>query len=283
MKGFNALAIQQITDLAQNKTQLKRPLHLVLTYDEEVGCLGAQHALDHARDKIQTPDLVVVGEPTGAEPVDAHKGIRCFHTHVHGLARHSSNPSDKDSIAGAFSLIKDLYELRSVLKDVRTFDGNRFDPPYTTMNIGKIAGGTVINTTPEHCSFDFEIRPIPGQNGEVVKLRHILSCEALSRGSGLEAKTNEWATVPSFLGDKDHPGSRLLLDVLFHDRKAETECITAPFTTEAGLYQHAGWNTLVWGPGDIAQAHTANEHIRVGQLQNYRKQLQKLTRHCLKP
>ncbi len=286
MKVFCALALAQFEHIAKEHAgQLQRPLSLVLTYDEEVGCIGAQNLIDTHGDLLAKPELVLVGEPTSLRAVSANKGIRCFEAHAKGHGCHSSSP-DKgiNAIRYNAKLVDFVYRVGDELKKNGVKD-IRFDPAYSTVNVGTINGGSAINVVADECVFTFETRPVPGDTGETLVTRVIKQQAQIeqafadaSKGSGLSLNLDlrEYVSVPAFNGDENHTGSRFLISLL-----ADKNVLVAPFCTEAGVYQKAGWNTIVCGPGSIDQAHQPDEFIELDQVKRGANLIERVTQRCL--
>ncbi len=157
MKGFLACVLAAIPDfLAQ---PLRMPLHLAFSYDEEVGCLGVRSLVAHLQASTEKPAMCIIGEPTEMRPVYGHKGKLAMRCDVHGHACHSAYaPDGVNAIAWAAKLIGRLDELGEQLA---LRQDTRFDPPFSTLQVGVIKGGAALNIVPQHCQFDFEIRHLP--------------------------------------------------------------------------------------------------------------------------
>ncbi len=157
MKGFLACVLAAIPDfLAQ---PLRMPLHLAFSYDEEVGCLGVRSLVAHLQASAEKPAMCIIGEPTEMRPVYGHKGKLAMRCDVHGHACHSAYaPDGVNAIAWAAKLIGRLDELGEQLA---LRQDTRFDPPFSTLQVGVIKGGAALNIVPQHCQFDFEIRHLP--------------------------------------------------------------------------------------------------------------------------
>lgn len=281
MKSFCALSVARFESLARGGHDgLKKPLGLFLTFDEELGCDGAKQMVETVFPRMPKPDLVLVGEPTCLCPAHAHKGVRCFTTHIKGHGCHSSAP-DKgvNAVRLSADLIQYLYVLSAALKDEGIKDF-RFDPPQTTLNVGTVSGGSAVNVVADECVFTFDLRPVPGQTGDdIIEAFHhraeILEHTFRAVSSLCHIRIKEWGAIPAFAGDAAHPGTQLLLKLL-----PNRELIVVPFGTEAGIFGAAGWNCIVCGPGSIEQAHQPNEFITVEQINECSRLLTDLTRAC---
>lgn len=264
MKSFSATALALIPHFLHQ--DLKRPFHLALSYDEEVGCAGCIDMVDHIANAHARPGLVIIGEPTSMRVINAHKGIRVLKTTVIGREAHSSRQHEGISaIVIAGKLIHFIGTLIDEMKD-RGDPTGRFEPPYTSLQVGEISGGTAINIIPGACTFGWEYRCLPTQDVDEILTRFNAFAAELdaeikrfSPECGIE--TIEIANAPGLDMEAENPAEELALATL---GKNETEAVA--YGTEAGHFQKAGFPTIVCGPGDIAQAHIANEYIELDQI-----------------
>jgi acetylornithine deacetylase len=280
MKGFNALALSQLIDTAENQSQLQRPLSVLLTYDEEIGCFGAQDLVrDHAH-LLGQPELILVGEPTELKPIISHKGIHCFEVTVQGLGAHSSNPANGVSaIKYGSASIHLLYELAGEFEASGKRD-ERFTPPYTTLNVGTIQGGSAVNIVADQLKFTFETRPIPGETRDELleRLNGFFEKATFQKGTALSYNFKEYVANAPFVGNPCAEGTKHLLSLL-DDKNLQA----VPFMTEASAFQNAGFNTVVCGPGSINQAHQPDEFITVDQLERGAQLLERVAQRCFQP
>ncbi|MEX0759290.1 MAG: acetylornithine deacetylase, partial [Tistlia sp.] len=169
MKGFLATALALVPDFLARP--LARPIHIALSYDEEVGCIGVHRLIDDLTRNLPRPALVVVGEPTSLRVVNAHKGVAGFVTRIHGRSAHSSQPHrGGNAIVAAARLIAELHGMAEE-KKAAPQPGSGFVPPYTTFGIGVIQGGSALNIVAEHCQFQWEFRSLPGDDAETILAR----------------------------------------------------------------------------------------------------------------
>jgi acetylornithine deacetylase len=256
MKGFFALAIEAARTFEAG--QLKQPLIILATADEESSMDGAQALVDLGRPKAR---YAVIGEPTGLRPVNAHKGIMMEAVRLTGRSGHSSDPSlGVSALEGMYRVIGDLLTWREELQ------ANHRDPQFTvpvpTMNLGHIHGGDNPNRICGHCELHLDLRPIPGM--ELDELRDTLNTR-LHRLLG-ESELG-WEVSPLFLGAPamHTPSTSAIVQVAEkltgHDSEAVAFCTEGPYLTEMGM------ETLILGPGDIAQAHQPDEYLALDRLQ----------------
>lgn len=265
MKGFIASAVAMAPVFAAEA--LRRPLHIAVTYDEEIGCFGAQALLERLAADGVRPSIAIIGEPTEMGMVEGHKGCFEYTTEFVGLEGHSSKPDDGvNAIDYAVRFIARLHELRMAL-EAEAPDASRYTPPWTTVHVGRVAGGTARNVIARQCRVDWEIRPVQRRDAELVK-------EAIAAFVSTELKPAMIAVHPEAdivtrticevesLEPVATSEARDLIGELTGVSSAEV----VPFGTEAGLFQAAGMASIVCGPGSIRQAHMADEFIEESQL-----------------
>ena len=256
--------LASVPDLLRRR--LVKPVHLLISYDEEVGCIGVRPMIAELGKSLTRPRLVIVGEPTRMAVVDAHKGPVRWQVTVDGRAAHSSMAHlGVNAITYAGRLLGELGRIEDELRNgVRNA---RFDPPWPTLQVTTIAGGTASNIVPVSCTFGFEIRALPGLDVAGIERRlHDFAerhCLAEMRIVAHDAhiaieRINQ---VPPFASD---PASEVVSLVMQLAGSNETHAVS--YATEAGLYQDGGSPSVVCGPGDIAQAHTADEWIEKSEL-----------------
>ncbi len=275
MKGFIAAALAQVP--LWLTMPRSKPLHLALSYDEEVGCVGAPIMLAQLKLQGQHLDGCIVGEPTSMQPVVAHKGINVWRCRVHGKAAHSSlTPSGSNAIEYAARLICRIRDMADAFKASGPYD-TLFDVPYTTMTTNQIHGGIAVNTLPELCEFAYEFRNLPGMapDGIQAQVEAYVQQELLPRMRQEFAQARiefeSLAGAPSFDTAETAAISQLVQALTGDSTRRKVA-----YATEAGLFQQAGIPTVVCGPGAIAQAHKANEYVELAQLQRCESFLHRL-------
>jgi acetylornithine deacetylase len=241
MKGFLACAMMAIADAMD----LRRPLHLAISTDEEIGCVGVRDLLPAVRALPSLPAACIVGEPTAMRLVTAHKGKLAQRATLRGTARHSSEaPLADNAVEHAAELVLALRDRgRELAASARRDD--RFAIPHSTISVGPIHGGVALNVVPDRCTVEFEVRNLPGDDP-----RSLLPDLA-------PAELELLASYPALDGDPA-PFADLLDAELGH---------AIDFGTEAGLYAELGIPTAVCGPGEIADAHRPGESIAIDQLE----------------
>ena len=263
MKAFSAIALALVPDMSA----LKRPIHLALSYDEEVGCLGAPRLIDTLRATLPPVHAVIVGEPTSMRVVTGHKSIMHFDTRITGLEAHSSQQHrGVPAVMIAGRLIHWLGEKQRENAE-RADPSSEFEPPYSTLHCGMIKGGTALNITAKHCDFVTDIRTLPHEdpytyfNDYVVFVRDIVepSMQAISPEAHIDIEVH--ASVPGFESPADSDAVQLA-KLLSGQNGTEV----APYAAESGQFQQAGFSVAMCGPGSIDQAHQPNEYISIEQL-----------------
>ena len=277
MKGFLASVLAVVPSMA--KAQLQRPIHLALTYDEEVGCFGAPHAIRALQAKVASPRCVVVGEPSLMKPISGHKSIAIYETRVEGFAGHSCDiRQGVSAVMAAAQLVAKLGEMQA---QEQKHQDDRFDPPWTSVHVGVIKGGTAVNIIAPSCSFLWDLRALPeGDEQALPKAfaawhqEHILpAMRAVHEGCSIETLAK--ATVASLAPQVDSSAERLVRKLTGDNRHRYVS-----YVTEAGLYQRAGIATIVCGPGSIDQAHKANEFLEKDQLAQSCSFVEKIVADC---
>ncbi|WP_158895563.1 MULTISPECIES: acetylornithine deacetylase [unclassified Pseudomonas] len=265
MKGFLACLLALVP--AASRAALRRPLHLALSYDEEVGCLGVRSLVDQLAQRPVKPLLCLIGEPTELKPVLGHKGKVAMRCQVHGAACHSAYaPQGVNAVEYAARLIVELGRLGEALKTAERQDP-RFDPPFSTVQTGLIGGGQALNIVPQDCTFDFEIRALPAQDPYQV----IHQLQAHAEATLLPAmRAISGQSAIRFTELSSYPGLDTAIESEAADWIAQfcgsREFGTVAFGTEGGLFAAAGIPTVVCGPGSMAQGHKPDEFITQAQL-----------------
>ncbi|MBV8963383.1 MAG: acetylornithine deacetylase [Hyphomicrobiales bacterium] len=265
MKGFCALALAHVP-LFQ-KSALKAPIHLILSYDEETTCLGVEEPIARMGADLPRPLAVIVGEPTSMQPADAHKSVVTFNTYVHGFEAHSSIPAHGVSaIKGAVMLMSELDRIGEEMI-ARGEPTGRFDPPYTSVHIGEVHGGTARNIMARLCSFYWEFRGVPGIDPAEIPARleryaqEVVLPRLTAHGKPARVETINEVSVPGLSPDPGSVAEALALRLTGRNRP-----VTVAYGSEAGHFQEARLPTILCGPGSIDQAHQPDEFITLEQI-----------------
>lgn len=264
MKGFNAVALAMIPEF--RAARLTRPIHILLSYDEETTCLGPLDMIRRLGVDLPRPAAVIVGEPTGMQVADAHKSVTTHVTRVRGFEIHSANlHRGVSAVHIGCRLVCELERIGEALRTQGDPSG-RFDPPYSTIHVGVIHGGTARNIVARDCAFHWEFRALPGVAPSDAHNRLEVFAQSLREtvfspfpGCGIE--TSREVAVPGLAPDPGSPAQTLALRLA-----RRNACIAVPYATEAGHFQQAGLPTVVCGPGRIDQAHQPDEYIDIAEM-----------------
>lgn len=264
MKSFSAVALSLVPEMAA--AELKRPLIFALSYDEEIGLLGAPRMIAEIAKKMPAPAAVIVGEPTMMQVIDGHKGIASFRTTVKGYTTHSSlADTGVSAVEAAARLIAKVSAMRAARKAAADPE-SPFTPPYTTMTVNVVHGGTQVNIMAGECSFNWDCRAIPGDSAraalaEFDAYAREVEAEMRLKSTDCSIETVQITDAPSLSPQKDNPAADLAKALTGRNATG-----VVSYAAEAGQFQEAGFSTVICGPGSIEQAHQPNEFISVAQV-----------------
>ncbi|WP_068116063.1 acetylornithine deacetylase [Tropicimonas marinistellae] len=282
MKGFLAAVLACLPEFAGRP--LCRPLHVAFTYDEEVGCLGAQQLVAELRRRGVAPAMAIVGEPTEMRVVEGHKGCNEYTTRFHGTDGHGSAPEKGvNAVEFAARFVHRLLEIRRELRE-RAPTNSRFDPPWSTLNVGRLQGGIARNVLAGMAEVEWETRPVTAEDARFVRAAvealcsDVLLPEMQQTAPNARIETEVIAEIDGLLPVRENAARDLALALT----GAATAGLVA-FGTEAGLFQSMGMSVAICGPGSIAQAHQPDEYLEVAQLQSCLAMLEGLVPHLTAP
>ena len=264
MKAFIGVAVSQAEQFLNSDAPFA--LHYAFSYEEEIGCFGVKELIADLRDANIQPLACIVGEPTSMIPAIAHKGVYRYKCCVRGKEAHSSlTPHSVNAIEMAARVVGRVRDMAEDFeKNEPRFEG--FDVPFSTSSVGQFHGGIADNVVPRDAEFRYEFRDLPTANAaqmqsEVVAYAQSLepAMKKVAPAAGFEFETI--CEIPSFLGSKDDPVTRLAQEL-----SGEKSTTLVAFGTEAGLFKNAGISTVVCGPGSIQQAHQPDEYVSLEQL-----------------
>ncbi|NJM51834.1 MAG: acetylornithine deacetylase [Sphingomonadales bacterium] len=264
MKGFIALALAAVPLFKQGQ----RPVHLAISYDEEIGCRGAPAMIAEIADKIPAPRLAIIGEPSMMGLIKGHKGIAVHEVLVTGHEAHSSlTHLGLSANMVAVELMHDLAELSRNLWDKADVT-SAFVPPHSTLTIGEIKGGTATNILAGHCRFAFDLRCPPGADPEAIlapfmEKSRALDAEMAAAFPGTGINVHKISATPP-LSPQAGSDAEAFVRTLTGDNGPAG---AVAYAAEAGLFQRAGFPSLICGPGSIEQAHQPNEYITADQME----------------
>ena len=266
MKGFDAVALAMAPHF--KAAGLTRPIHILLSYDEETSCTGSLDFIARFGADLPRPAAVIVGEPTMMEVADAHKSVATFRTIVTGVEAHSSKPAlGANAIAAAADIVAEIHRIARTW-EAPEFCNPRFDPPYSTLHVGQIHGGTARNILARECIFHWEFRGLPGITtaSALAQVQSFIDEVALPRLRRFAGEANvETIMEVDVPGLDARPGSAAETLALKLARANRTAAVS--YATEAGQFQRAGLPSVVCGPGSIDQAHKPDEYVEVAQIE----------------
>lgn len=252
MKGFVAAVLSSVPALVA--MDLAVPIHIALSYDEEAGCRGVPHLITALPQLCAAPLGCVIGEPTGMVPVLRHKGKATLKLTARGVGGHSARPDQgKNAIHMLMPALNAALDLSTQMQQGTRHDA--FDPPFSTLQVGTISGGTAVNMIPENATSLVELRALPGSD-PVALLEPVMKaarngdveCDVIAQYPGLDL------------------AEASALAHLLSDLTSNAPCQAVSFGTEAGCFAQAGYPAIVCGPGDMSRAHRAEEFITTSEL-----------------
>ena len=277
MKGFIACVLEWVPEMVA--ASLATPIHIALSYDEEVGCIGVRRLLDLMEKMPVVPSMAIIGEPTNMEIVVAHKGKRGIRVNVRGASAHSAYPTEGvNAIEVVAQLIAHISEVQQDIEKNGPFDPG-YRVPHTTLHVGTVRGGTALNIVPNECSFDFEIRHLPEHEIDPLidtiqrYARDNLEPTMRLKNPDCGIDFTELFGYPALFTAPDAPVVAFVRSLLECDRAVEQ----ISFGSEAGLFsRRIGIPAVVCGPGSILQAHRPDEYVSIEQLETCRTMLRQL-------
>lgn len=278
MKGFIAVILAAVPRILD--APLVKPVHICLSYDEEVGCIGVRSLLNYLSSRENRPELCFVGEPTDMDVVIGHKGKLTTRCRVKGQACHSSlAPQGVNAVEYAAKVVTFLSGMAKRKQTEGPFDRD-YDIPHTTIHTGVIQGGTMVNVVPEQCQFTFEFRNLPEDPPQVL-LDEVQQFAREKLEPGMKAINPEtgflWEEDSRFPGLDTDPGAPVV--ELAHRFGGASGTRKVAFGTEAGGFDRIGIPTVVCGPGSIQQAHKPDEYVEAGQLAACERFVDRLVAH----
>ncbi|MFZ9200400.1 MAG: acetylornithine deacetylase [Paracoccaceae bacterium] len=280
MKGYVALSVWAL--VRAQRMGVRRPVQLALSYDEEVGCTGAPPMIETMGKVLPKGSAALIGEPSNMKIITGHKGGTGFHVHVKGFEVHSSLlPYGVSAIMEGARLIGWVNERNAEIQTREpTPVAATFYPPFTTLHVGMISGGTAHNITAADCRFAVEMRVVPGEDveaharsfeAEAARMDAVLKAQRPEAGVHLERFFGVPALVPEVDGEAEAIARRLTGD---------NATGVVSYGTEAGQFQEAGYSAIVCGPGDIAQAHQPDEYLEVSEFEAGQRFMERLLAEC---
>ncbi len=276
MKGYVALAVWALVE--GHHQGLTTPLQLALSYDEEIGCTGAPPMIAAMQQHLPKAAVALIGEPSGMQIINGHKGGTGFHVHVKGYEIHSSLlPYGVSAIMEGARLIGWVNDQNTALQGgTPSALAAPFDPPFTTLHVGTIKGGTANNITAADCTFALEMRIVPGEEMEdwaqkvvdqAARLTAAISAVRPEAGVHLTRFFN----VPPLQPEPNGAAEGLACKITGQNATG-----VVSYGTEAGQFQQAGYSAVICGPGDSAQAHKVDEDLEVSEFEAGQRFMERL-------
>ncbi|MBE0553174.1 MAG: acetylornithine deacetylase [Rhodobacteraceae bacterium] len=276
MKGYVALAVWALVE-AQRRG-VRRPLQLALSYDEELGCTGAPPMIETMKQVLPLGEIALIGEPSRMALINGHKGGTGFHVHVKGFEVHSSLlPYGVSAVMEGARLIQWLNDRNAQIQaQVPSPQAAAFHPPFTTLHVGQIRGGTANNITAADCHFSIEMRVVPDEVLEDHAAAVVAEAARLAAAMQ-KLRPEAGITLTRFFGVPGlKPEAGGAAEALVRRLTGQNASGVVSYGTEAGQFQEAGYSAVVCGPGDIAQAHQPDEYLEISEFEAGRRFMEAL-------
>jgi acetylornithine deacetylase len=267
MKGFIAIALAMVPEIVAQQDKLRVPVHLAFTYDEELGCYGSARMPAFLSQNDIVAEMAIIGEPTGMRPFVGHKGGMELIAEITGTPGHASKPGGRvNAIYYAAKLIDFINQTAADIAS-RPVVGSPFDPPYTSLSVGRIEGGEARNVIPANCRFDWEIRPLPGDDPHAVLalIRDYADRELVPEMQAIAPDTGIKLTAISDVPPMDARPQSVAAELVARLWTNEAPDVVS-FGTDGAYFQQAGMETIVFGPGGMDQMHQPDEYIEEAAL-----------------
>ena len=281
MKGFLACMLASVG--SWKNANLRKPIHLAFTFDEEIGGFGMPVLLDSMATLNIKPSAVIVGEPTECKIITGHKGGFEMRTEIIGHEVHSCDPElGVSAISVAAALIAKIEETGRRFSDNPVAD-SPFQPPYSTFNIGTIEGGMARNATAGWCNFNWELRQMPGEDGDKIiseiktYAANVLLPKMRAVSSKADIRIITEAPVPPLNDSNADEAATLVSQITGRNSRG-----VVSFGSDAGYFSNAGFSTVLYGPGSISRAHKPDEYIEIDELAQGLDFMRKLEQHLSK-
>jgi acetylornithine deacetylase len=267
MKGFDALVLALVPDML--RADLKRPIQIALSYDEEVGCLGAGPLAQAMRAALPPAEAAFIGEPTEMKVVTQHKGMLAMTTRVRGYPVHSSLVHTGVSAIMTAARLVEWHRLRMQDNRDASEPEGLFEPNYTTLHVGRLEGGTAHNITARDCWFLSDVRVLPSESLEHWRARYLAYCAEIEREIREirpEASIDVEIRVEA-AGCRKEPAETATAEAMARSLTGDNGEHAVSYGTEAGYFQREGYSACIVGPGSIAQAHQPDEFITLAEFE----------------
>ncbi|MGJ8545021.1 MAG: acetylornithine deacetylase [Sulfitobacter sp.] len=267
MKGYDALALWALVEAKY--ADVKRPLQIAFSFDEEIGCTGAPPMIEAMQPVLPKGSAVIVGEPSVMQAVTGHKGGIGFNTHLIGFEVHSSLlHTGVNAIMAGARLIEWANEVNTANMEAKPSDlASMFNPPFTTAHVGVIEGGTAHNITAKDCKFAMDFRVVPGEDKDRWANEYLAEVRKVEKAMQSVVPETRIDITPRFDVPALEPEKDGEAETLVRQITGDNASHKVSYGTEAGQFQQAGYSAVICGPGDIAQAHQPDEYIEVAQFE----------------
>ncbi|MGL1920371.1 MAG: acetylornithine deacetylase [Hyphomicrobiales bacterium] len=265
MKGFIAICLAAVPEMLE--ANLKRPIHLCFSYDEEIGCMGAQKMVPELVKNLPPVEAVIIGEPTSMQVANLHKSYNTLLTRITGVEAHSSKTNL--GVSANFAAAKLINFLSDLLDDFKLNPDKSVTslvPNHNTINVGILNGGTANNIIPNHCEFLMDLRTLPNDEpdkyiDQLVNYAQTIEKQMKTENSKCRIEVIREVISPGLQPETNGNAEKLALNLT-----SSNHAVAVSYGTEAGLFQKAGYSTIVCGPGSIDQAHKPDEFIELEQI-----------------
>jgi acetylornithine deacetylase len=266
MKGFSACALALAPAMAA--ANLSAPIHIALSYDEEIGCLGAHSLVDRLNALYPGVAAVIIGEPSDMNVVSGQKGLSSFYVEVTGREAHSSQiQQGVSAIMEAVPLMAAIHEMAADARAVAPSD-SPFEPPGTSITIGVVEGGTALNILARHCTFVFDIRFEAGDDPRKYEDELRVLVEATDARIKAHAPEGGATLIRRSLSPAMTPEVDGAAEALARALTGDNNLRAVAYATEGGIFQNGGLSTVICGPGSILQAHQPDEFVQIAQIES---------------
>lgn len=264
MKGFSACVLALAPAMATAK--LRVPIHIALSYDEEIGCLGAHSLVERLTQRFPGASAVIIGEPSDMKVVSGHKGLSSFSVDVTGREAHSSQiQQGVSAIMEAIPLMAALSDMAMTARLAAPKD-SPFEPAGTSITIGVVQGGTALNILARQCSFVFDIRFEAGDDPKYYEDKLRVLVDELDAKIKVRAPEGGATLIRRSLSPAMMPEQDGAAEALARALTGDNTLRAVAYATEGGIFQRGGLSTVICGPGSILQAHQPDEYVEVTQM-----------------
>ena len=266
MKGFDALALWALVE--GKYADLKRPLQIAFSFDEEVGCTGAPPMIAAMQPVLPKGSAAIIGEPSLMQAVTGHKGGIGFDTHVVGFEVHSSIlHKGVNAIMAGSKLIEWANQINTQNMEAKPTEiAAMFEPPFTTLHVGMISGGTAHNITAKDCNFAMDFRVVPGEDKDKWATAYLEKVREVEEQMQAVVPETRIEITPRFDVPGLKPEEQGEAETLVRQITGDNASHKVSYGTEAGQFQDAGYSAAICGPGSIEQAHQPNEFLAVSEF-----------------